>query len=118
MSQQGDYSGKYFGNYLGSTGSAAGALVGSVSISLTAQAAPSAVADLQGSVDIVVLLQGQLIQPEGPAVDVDEASPHGRIRRARHAADFQPDWLLEALRPPKPPRRTRKRRESELLILS
>jgi hypothetical protein len=48
----------------------------------------------------------------------DEASPHGRIRRARHAADFQPDWLLEALNPPKPPRRARKRREEDLVMLA
>lgn len=55
---------------------------------------------------------------EPPVQEGDEASPHGRIRRARHAADFQPDWLLEALNPPKPPRRTRKRRQADLLILS
>jgi hypothetical protein len=57
--------------------------------------------------------------PVPPAEDTDEDfSPHSRIRRGRHAADFQPDWLLEALNPPKPPRRARKRREEDLVMLA
>jgi hypothetical protein len=54
---------------------------------------------------------------EGGSTEVSD-SPHGRIRRGRHAADFQPDWLLEALNPPKPPRRARKRREEDLVMLA
>ena len=56
-----------------------------------------------------------------PAADEDTTSGHGRIRRARHAADFQPDWLVDALQPSQAPRRgkrARKRRERDLLILS
>lgn len=56
-----------------------------------------------------------------PAEDQDATPGHGRIRRARHAADFQPDWLVDALQPPQAPRRgkrARKRRERDVLILS
>lgn len=70
-------------------------------------------------------LQGLVLvatPPPPPPAESEDATPgHGRIRRARHAADFQPAWLLEALQPAQTPRRAkraRKRRERELLILS
>lgn len=69
----------------------------------------------------LTLLQSRPPAPTPPG-ELEEATPgHGRIRRARHAADFQPDWLLEALQPSQVPRRgkrARKRRERDLLILS
>lgn len=71
-------------------------------------------------------LRFQLLQPAptppapGETAE-DPSSGHGRIRRARHAADFRPDWLPEALQPPQAPKRgkrARKRRERDLLMLS
>jgi hypothetical protein len=101
VSAQGQYAGQYFGDYFGQAGTPVvpGVMVGSAHISFSA---------------VGVLTDGQ-----APAVsDAEDFSPHGRIRRGRHAADFQPDWLLEALKPPKPPRRTRKRREEDLVMLA
>lgn len=70
-------------------------------------------------------LRFQLLQPATPPAPIEAAEDptpgHGRIRRARHAADFQPDWLLEALQRPQVPRRGKRaksRRERDLLILS
>lgn len=101
MSAQGQYAGQYFGDYFGQAGTPVtpGVMVGTAQISFTATG---------------LLTDGQAPAPS----DAEDFSPHGRIRRARHAADFQPDWLLEALNPPKPPRRTRKRREEDLVMLA
>lgn len=99
MSQQGNYSGNYFGSYQGALG-------GAVAADLSAT--------LSGAGAIIALLSTG--QPYPTAAE--DFSPHGRIRRGRHAADFQPDWLLEVLNPPKPPRRTRKRREEDLVMLA
>lgn len=69
-----------------------------------------------------VALQGFVGAGVVPPAESEEATPGpGRIRRARHAADFRPDWLPEALQPPQAPqrgKRARKRRERDLLILS
>lgn len=55
--------------------------------------------------------------PPGPPDQADEAlGDHAvRVRRARRAADFWPDWMPEHLRPR--PRRSRRRRRAEDALL-
>jgi hypothetical protein len=126
VSAQGQYAGQYFGDYFGQAGTPVvpGVMVGTAHISFSAVGELTAVYPvvpgvMVGTAHISFSATGLLTDGQAPAVsDAEDFSPHGRIRRGRHAADFQPDWLLEALNPPKPPRRARKRREEDLVMLA
>ncbi len=123
MSAQGQYAGQYFGDYFGQAGTPVtpGVMVGTAHISFSAVGELTAVYPvvpgvMVGTAHISFSATGLLTDGQAPAQEASRLGSSSRNDRQRRRPGIFPALPREA-EPALPlPRRTRRRREAELLL--